>query len=172
MSELVSCVSVYSTHQTVEYALAELDDSEFDLRQVSLVCRDHPDDTRPAGFYTDSNEHHYLGPQASFWNAVWERLTGAGIFWLPEHGTLVVAGPLVSLLVKRLEGYDISPGPGVLGSALFSMGIPMKNIKEYEQSVESGELLLTVHGQRQAVESACKILHGQERQVMVHTARR
>jgi len=72
------------------------------------------------------------------------------------------------LLVRGLEGVVIGGGFGVLGAALFDIGVPRGSIAEYEQAVGAEKFLLIVHNGEDSVERVCKILHGELQQVTVH----
>lgn len=171
MSEIISCVSVYKTHLATEQALENLHAMEFDLSRVSLVGKGYHSEEHPIGiFKLTDKQHHYCGLQAAIWDAAWARLAGTGFFWVPVFGTLVAAGPIVTFLVKRLEETDAGAGYGVLGGALYAIGVPRQSISQYEEYVKGERFLLIVHGDRQSVERACNILHCQEQQVAVHTA--
>jgi hypothetical protein len=170
MTEKNSCVSIYPTHQAAEQALGELRKAGVDLRQVSIVGKGYHSEAHPIGFYNAGDRIRYWGLQGAFWGGLWGLLSGAAFFWVPGFGPLAAAGPIVALLVRGLEGVAIGGGFGVLGAALYSMGIPKGSINQYEQAVKVEQFLLIVHGERGDVEHACGILHGETQQVTVHRA--
>lgn len=174
MSEITtSCVSVYTSCQAVEQGLEALQGRGFDLRRVSLVGQGYHSTEHPIGFYkvgSAGDGSRFWGHQAAFWEGIWGRLPGVGFFWVPGFGTLVASGPIVIRLVKGFEGLALDGGFGVLGAALYNMGVPRNVIMQYEIDVKAKSFLLIIDGKRRDVERACAILHRQDQQVAVHTA--
>jgi len=64
----------------------------------------------------------------------------------------------VTWIVGALEGATIMGGLNAFGAALYSIGIPKDSILKYETSLKSDKFLLIVHGTREEVEKAKKIL--------------
>lgn len=170
MTKKNACVSVYPTHQAAEEALGKLQKAGVNLQQVSIVGKGYHDEEHPIGFYNTDDHIRYWGIQGAFWDGLWGLLAGAAFFWVPGFGPLAAAGPIVSLLVRGLEGVAIGGGFRVLGAALYSMGVPRDSVAQYEKAVKAETFLLIVHGERRDVEHACGILHGKTQQVAVHTA--
>jgi len=171
MAKITSCVSICKSHQAAVQGLMKLQARNFDLCQISLVGKGYHTEEHPIGFYNAGDGIHFLGLQAAFWDSMCDRLAGAGFFWIPGFGTLVAAGPIVTRLVKGPGGVALGDGFGVLGAALYSIGIPRKSITRYEKVIRAEKFLLIVYGDRCDVERACEILHCQEQQVAVHIAR-
>lgn len=170
MPDQNACVSILPDHTAAEQAVAALQSEGIDLRQVSMVSKGYHQDEHPVGFYHTGNRIRYWGLQGAFWGGIWVLLAGAAFFWVPGFGPLAAAGPIVSLLVRGLEGAAIGGGLGVLATALYVMGVPRRSIVDYEKSVLSGKFLLVIHGKRALVEHACAVLHGSDQQVTVHVA--
>ncbi len=170
MSKKNCCVSIYPTHQATERALSELQKAGIDLRQVSIASKGYHSEAHPIGFYNVGDRIRYWGRQGDFWADLWGLLSGAAFFWVPGFGPLAAAGPLVASLMCGLEGVAVGGGFSVFGAALYSMGIPRDSISQYEQAVKADQCLLIVHGERDAVEYACEILHSETQQVTVHRA--
>ncbi len=164
------CVSICPTHQAAQQAIEELQKAAADLRQVSIVGKGYHSEEHPIGFYSTGDCIFYWGFQGAFWSDLWGLLAGAAFFWVPGFGTLAAAGPIVTLLVDGLEGAAVGDGFGVLGSALYSMGVPRGSIDQYQEAVRAEQFLLIVHGEHRDIEHACAILHGETRQVTVHRA--
>ena len=167
MTERNICISIYSTHRAVERALGKLQTESIDLKQVSVVGKGFHKEEHTIGFHTTGDGLRFRGLQSAFWDGVWSLRSGAAFFWVPGLGPLAAVGPIVTLLVRGLEGVALG---GVLGAALYGLGVPRSSIAEYEQEFKAEKLLLIVHGQRSDVERACGILHNETQQVAVHTA--
>ena len=170
MAENITCVSIYPSPTTVEQALEELQTAGCDLRQVSIIGRGCHVETQAIGFYSSEGGIQYKGSQAAFWNTLCASQAGAAFFWMPDLGPLLVAGRIVTFMVRGMEDVELASGFSILGAALFVIGIPRNNINEYEQAIKARKFLLLVHGQRQDVEYACEILHSETQQVAVHSA--
>jgi len=165
-----SCISIYRTHQAAEKALEKLKAKGIDLRQVSIVGKGYHSEEHPIGFYHTGGRIRYWGLQGAFWGGVCGLLVGLAFFWVPGFGPLAAAGPIVGLLIRGVEGVAVGSGFGVLGAALYSIGVPRKSITQYENAVKAEQFLLIVHGKRSDVERAFGILHDKTQQVTVHAA--
>jgi len=170
MREKNCCVSIGATHQATQQALGELRKAGVDLRKVSVVGKGYHSEEHPIGFYCSGEQIRYWGQQGDFWGTLWSQLADAAFFWVPGFGSLAAAGPLVAVLVRGPGDVVIDGGFGVLGAALYGMGIPRSSIQQYEEAVRSDCLLLIVHGAHCDVEHACSVLHCETRQVTVHRA--
>ncbi len=170
MIEKHACVAVSPTCQTVGQLIDELQKADIDLRLVSIVGQGYQGKEHPVGFYSAKNRILYHGHQDVFWNDLWERLTGAAFFWIPEFGPLAAAGPIVDLLVRGLEEVEIAGGFDLLGKALFNLGASRDCITDYQETISAKQFLLIVSGKRNATERACTVLHDWTQQVTFHRA--
>ena len=170
MSIKNTCVLLYSSHQNLERDFNFLQTQSFNMKTVSIVGKGKPHTDLATGLYLSRGQIHYQGDQASFWNALWASLNGAGFFSIPDIGLLLAAGPIVSSLTKEHGGIDVGNNLSVLGFSLFHIGIPVNSIRHYEKAVSSEKFLLIVHGLRSDVEQACQLLHSTTQQVTVHMA--
>ena len=164
------CVVIYTDPDNVEQALGELQTVGCDLRQVSVIARGCCGKEHPVGIYRIDEQVRFLGQQDTFWSDLWRRLPGSAFFLEPDFGPLAVAGPIVNMMVHGLEGVEIGAGFSLPGTALFIVGVPRGSINEYEQAIRAEKFLLLFHGERQDVERACGVLHGETQQVTVHRA--
>jgi hypothetical protein len=57
-----------------------------------------------------------------------------------------VFGPLVSWIVRALEGAVMVDGLSVLGAGLCNIGILKNNIMEYEKALKSDKFIVIAHG--------------------------
>lgn len=164
------CIAIYTNSDAVEQALGELQTAGCDLRQVSVIARGCQGKDYPVGIFRSEDRIRFLGKQGIFWDNLWNRLADSAFFWEPDFGPLAVAGPIVNMMVRGLEGVDIGDGFSLPGTALFIVGVPRGSIHQYEQAVKADQCLLIIHGERDAVEQACEILHSEMQQVTVHIA--
>jgi hypothetical protein len=159
MSDMNSVVALFATHAQAEDAIRELQNDGFDMKKLSIVGKDVQTDEHVVGYYTTGNRMLYWGELGAFWGGFWGLLFGAGFFWVPGIGQLLVAGPLVMMIVGALEEAVLVGGLSALGAGLFSIGIPKNSILKYETEVKNGRLLLVAHGTAEEVERARDILH-------------
>ena len=168
MSEKNSCISVYKTVLAVEQALATLQQAGVDDPLISVIGKGHGVQAHPVGFYRLNAHIHYQGLQGEFWERLWDLLPGGAFLWVPDFGPMAAAGLIVERLIGGLEGVEVGHGFGVLGAALYSLGIPRSSIQQYEQAIQERQFLVIIHGQERDVEKACTALHHQKQQVTVH----
>ncbi len=161
MQEENSCVAIYEAHLQAEAAVHQLLEAGLDVERLSIVGKGYQREEHPVGFYHTNGCMKLWGDEGNFWDRAWELLRGAAFFWVPGLGIVIIAGPLVGALVAALEGAVVvvaAAGLSVLGTALYSVGIPKESIIRYERTINSVCCLLIVHGDQEEVELAHEVL--------------
>jgi uncharacterized membrane protein len=158
MSNKNSVVAVYKTHSEAEETIKELQNSGYDMKNLSIVGKDYHTDEHVVGYYNTGDRMKYWGQLGGFWGGLWGVMVGAAFFSIPGIGPILVGGPLVASIVGGLEGAAITGGIGALGAGLYSMGIPKNSILNYETAIKTGKFLLIAHGTEEVVEKAKKII--------------
>jgi hypothetical protein len=92
MTKNNSVVAIYKSHTDAEAAIKELAQSGFDMKKLSIVGRDYHTDENVVGYYNNGDRMKYWGKVGAFWGGFWGFLFGAGFFWIPGLGPLLVAG--------------------------------------------------------------------------------
>ena len=146
MTKANAVVAIYRSHDEAEAALKVLQQSGFDMKQLSIVGSNHHTDGDVVGCYNTGDRMKYWGKIGALWGGIWGMLIGSAFFLIPGIGPLLVAGPLVSCVVGALEGAVVVGGLSALGAGLYSMGIPKDRILQYETAVKSGKYVLIAHG--------------------------
>ncbi|HTL53870.1 MAG TPA: general stress protein [Planctomycetota bacterium] len=153
-----STVGIFASHAQADAAVKEIQKSGIDIKKLSIVGRDQHTDENVVGYYNAGDRMKYWGKQGAFWGGVWGLLAGAGFFWVPGLGPLLVAGPLVTMLTGAVEGAAIVGGLSVVGAGLFSMGIPKDSVIQYETAIKTGKFVVIFHGTAEEVEKTRKVL--------------
>jgi hypothetical protein len=171
MSDSNAIIATYQTHEQAEEAVRELDRSGFSMKQLSIVGKGYHSEEHPVGFYTVGDRMKSWGGLGLFWGALWGMLLGAAFFWVPGIGPLGVAGPFVHILVTGAEGAALAGGTSVLGAALMSLGVPKDGVIKYESSLRADKYLLIVHGSKEDVERASRVVeHTPAVETAIYTA--
>jgi len=144
-------------HAEVETAIEKLHSQRFDMKSVSVVGRDIPGEQEVVGCYQTDGSFRYRGSLGAFWEGLWELLHGSGLFWIPDSGWIVIAGPFAGWLVASLDNSSIFSGLTAFGSAMYTIGMRWEDILRYETSLNSGALLLVFHGAATTVENARRL---------------
>ena len=158
MADENSCVVLYNTCDQAEVAVKVLQNARFDINKVSIVSKGCSREEQTVGCYNTGSGENFWGSQNDFWGEMWGMLLGAGMFWIPGLGPIVISGPLVAALVNVLEDDMTVGGLSVLGAAFYSVGIPKDSIIRYESALESNLYLMIIHGTQQEVEQAYGLL--------------
>jgi len=158
MSVETSTVAVYPSHLAAEAAVKELQQSGFDMKNLSIVGRDYHTDEQVVGYYNAGDRMKAWGKTGAFWGGMWGLLFGSAFFWVPGVGPLLVAGPLVSWIVGALEGAVVVGGLSAVGAGLFSLGIPKDSLLQYETAIKTGKFVLVAHGTADETSRARDIL--------------
>lgn len=153
-----STVGVFQSHTQADAAVIELKKNGLDITKLSVVGRDQHSEDQVVGYYNAGDRMKYWGKQGAFWGGIWGLLVGAGFFWVPGIGPLLVAGPLVSLLVGAVEGAVVVGGLSMIGAGLVSMGIPNDSVLQYESAIKTGKFILIFRGTAEEVERCRKVL--------------
>jgi uncharacterized membrane protein len=160
MSEHNSVVAIFDSHPLAENAVRELQRSGLDIKKLSIVGQDQHTDEHVVGYYNAGERMMYWGKMGSFWGGLWGLLFGAGFFWVPGLGPLLVAGPLVSMIVGAVEGAVVVGGLSAVGAGLYSLGIPKDSVLKYETAIKTGKYVLIFHGTTDEVKKAHQLLDG------------
>jgi uncharacterized membrane protein len=168
MNKNNSIVAIYPSHTDAEAAVKELQQSGFDMKKLSIVGRDYHTDEHVVGYYNTGDRMKYWGKLGAFWGGFWGLLFGAGFFWIPGLGQLLVAGPLVAWIVGALEGAAVVGGLSALGAGLYSLGMPKDSILRYERAVKADKFLLIAHGSPDEITHAKEILNRTKPETLEH----
>ena len=82
-----------------ETAARELQQSGFDMKQLSIIGRDYHTDENVVGYYNAGDRMKYWVKLGALWGGFWGLVFGSALFLIPGVGPLLVAGPLVGLIV-------------------------------------------------------------------------
>lgn len=158
MNKSNSVVAVYPSHTAAEAAIKQLQQSGFDMQKLSIVGRDYHTDEHVVGYYNTGDRMKAWGKTGAFWGGIWGFLFGAGFFWIPGIGPLLVAGPLVSWILGALEGAIVVGGLSAMGAGLIGLGIPKDSVLQYETAIKTGKFVLIAHGSPEEVVRAQAII--------------
>ena len=159
MSQTNSLIGIFDQHTQAETAIKELQQSGFNMKELSIIGKDYEMDENVVGYYTTGDRMQYWGKNGAFWGGLWGLLFGSAFFMIPGVGPFLMFGPIVSWVVGALEGAVLVGGLSAIGAGLYSIGIPQKSVLQYETEVTSGKLLLVANGTPAEVERAKDILH-------------
>jgi hypothetical protein len=73
-------------------------------------------------------------------------LVGSGFFLVPSIGPLVVAGPLLTWIVRSM---GTLPGPdkqGAMGEGLHQLGIPADSVSRCQAALKMGKVVVIAEG--------------------------
>jgi hypothetical protein len=87
-------------------------------------------------------------------------LRGIALVWLPNFGSIVLAGPLAWEIAKALRNTNGGNGTNPLETALSSVGLPSDRIFEYEEQVLSNRYLLIFQGNKEEAQRAHALMFG------------
>ncbi|CAE6921628.1 hypothetical protein ACOMICROBIO_GDFFDHBD_02012 [Vibrio sp. B1REV9] len=158
MKEQDKVITIVNTHSEAENLVKMLKKEQYDVSKISILGKGYHSEEHVAGFYNTGDRVKNWGKTGAFWGGVWGALFGAGMFWLPGVGALMVAGPIVATVVGAVEGALVTGGAGAIGGALASIGIPKDSIVKYESAIKADKFLVLVHGDAEDIVKARTIL--------------
>jgi hypothetical protein len=158
MSENNAVVGIYDAHSGAEGAIKELQRSNFNMKQLSIVGKGYHTEEHVIGFYNMGDRMKVWGKQGAFWGGFWGLLFGSALFVLPGFGPVMVFGPLVAWIVGALESAAVVGGLSALGAGLYSAGIPKDSVVKYETAIKAAKFVVIAHGTIDEVSRAKSIL--------------
>ena len=156
-------VAVYKSLDEAKAAVQKLEEAHFRHDQVSLVTHSvrgqiEGDDERTLQFGDNSERNAVKGAGIG---GLFGLLLGAPLLAIPGLGAVLLAGPLAAGITGAIVG-------GFLGS-MSGWGVHPNHIREYEQRVRAGAILVVVNGTPQEIAEAQRLLqdtHAEE--VVLH----
>ena len=146
MAENNAVVRVYDSHAEVEATIKELQSSGFDMNRLSIVGKDYHT-AEGVITYDNADDRMKVWCQfGDFWGGLSGLLLGSAFYFIPGIGPVIVFGPLVSWIVRALEGAVMVGELSVLGAGLHSTGISKNNIIQYEAALNSDKFIVIAHG--------------------------
>lgn len=100
----------------------------------------------------------FWGTRGAFWGGLWGLFFGGLFITVPVTGPVIVLGYLAAAIMSAIEGAAVAGGVGVLGAALYSVGVPKDSVIEYEAALKADNFLVLVYGGPDAVGRAKEIL--------------
>ena len=142
-------VGVYDDHRSADQALRAFLRSSFDLRQLSVVGKEHHRGFCADAYCRSADRTLYSGKFGTFW----------------------VAGPLTASVIQALDVHSPMAELNALGVGLFLQGIPLEAAAEYEAAVRADKYLLVVHGIEADVDYAAAVMVPGAARVKMHTGK-
>jgi uncharacterized membrane protein len=141
MDRAILCI--LKTPAQAEQVITELRAAGFTGDDISGLLADkretkefaHEQNTKaPAGAMTGAGAGGLLGGSLGW-------LAGIGSLAIPGVGPFLAAGPIVA----ALSGVAVGAAMGGLTGALIGMGLSEEEAKQYEEEIEGGKILISVH---------------------------
>jgi hypothetical protein len=142
-------VGVYDDHRSADAVLGAFLDSSFDLRQLSVVGKEHHRDLCADAYCRSADRTLYSGKFGTFW----------------------VAGPLTAAVIHGLDAAAPMAELDALGVGLFVQGVPLEAAAEYEAAVRADKYLLVVCGVDEDVDRAAVVMVPGAAKVRTHMGR-
>ncbi len=146
MAENNAVVRVYDPHAEVEATIKELQSSGFNINKLSIVGKDYHIAEGVISYDNADDRMKVWCQFGDFWGGLSGLLLGSAFYFIPGIGPVIVFGPLVSWIVRALEGAVMVGELSVLGAALHSIGIPKYSIMECEKALISDKFIVIAHG--------------------------
>jgi len=150
-------VGTFDTQDQAERAVRRLLDAGTPAAQLSIVTQGLEAHQEVQGYVTtgDVARASAAGAGAGAWVGGWMGLfTGVAFVWVPVIGPLVVLGALTTAVAGALEG---GAAGGLLG-AIWGRHMQQEHVVKYQEALQGGKLVVTIHGTPQELEAARRVL--------------
>ncbi len=163
MTQQDSIVAIYATHDAAEAAIRRVADAGLEMQHFSIIGKGYHTEEKVVGFYSSGDRVRFWGSRGAYWGGIWGLLFGGMMLTLPVVGPVMVLGHVAGLVFTALaggiEGAVVMGGLGVLGAALYGIGIPAKSVLQYEQALKADQFLVLANGPAAEMERARSLLH-------------
>lgn len=116
------------------------------MNQLSIVGKDYHTEERVIGYHNAADRMKVWGEVRIFCGGLSGLLMGSAFYFIPGIGPVIVFGPLVSWIVRALEGAVMTGELSALGAGLHSIGKPKHSIMEYETALKYDKFIVIAHG--------------------------
>lgn len=150
---------IATTFGQAESIVTQLQNKGFPAAEISVLAPDvagrhdvgHEKATKaPEGIATGAATGGMLGGLAGF-------LVGVGALAIPGLGAFIAAGPVLA----ALSGAAVGAATGGVVGGLIGLGVPEYEARRYEQRLQTGNYLISVHAENDAdIQRARKIFEG------------
>ena len=130
----------------------------FDMKNLSVIGKGYHTEEAVVGFYNIGDRMKFWGKRGAFWGGMWGLFLGGIFLTIPVVGHVVLLGYLTATVISTIEGAVAVGGLGVLGAALYSIGIPKDSVIQYEADLKADSFLVTAHGTATEIERAKSVL--------------
>lgn len=160
-------VGTFDTHGQAERAVRQLIDAGLPARQISIVTQGLEAREEVQGYVTTGVVALQGAGTGAWVGGLVGLFTGAAFIWVPVIGPLIVLGALASTVAGVLEGGAVG---GVLG-AIWGRHMGQEHVLRYQEALQGGKLIVTVHGTSRELEAARTVLDGTSgRDVNIYSA--
>ena len=145
---------IFASRDAAEHGVSELKSEGFMNSDVSVLF------SSPTGTKEFAYENSTKAPEGATTGAISGATIGGILGWLAGIGTLAIpgVGPFIAAgpIMAALAGAGVGGTLGGLTGALVGMGIPEYEAKRYEDRVNEGGILVSVHAADSAWEEKAK----------------
>lgn len=153
-----SVIGMYPNMQSVDDAIQTLDQSGFPITHLSVVSQHLRSEKQVRGFVTPG-DYALKGAGLGAWTGgIFGLLFGVAFLWVPDLGSLIVAGPLFAVLIGGCEGAVLGAAAGGVLGALVGWFVSKRHVVKYVDKLKEGKLLLVVRGTPAEIERARGVL--------------
>jgi hypothetical protein len=152
-------LAVYPSQTAAETAAAELQQSGFDMKSLSIVDRAcHGDELDTCAWKAGARVKSW-GRTGFFWGGLGGLLFSPAFPWTHGLGPLLPGGPLVSRIADAVEGAAVVGGICALAAWRFGPRAPKPTVGSARAGPPTGKFLLIAHGSDEDAGKAREILN-------------
>jgi hypothetical protein len=163
-----SIVAVFPDHLTAEKAIRDLSAAGFAMNQLSVVGKGYHTDEQVVGFYNAGDRVRFWGTRGAFWGGLWGLFFGGLFLTIPVVGPVVVLGYIAAVAFSAIEGALAVGVLGVVGAALYSIGIPKDSVIDYQTAIMADGYIVMIHASGAEAGRAKAILQTAEASSVTH----
>jgi uncharacterized membrane protein len=158
MNKCQTAIAVFPNRDGAEKAVKTLTAAGFEMKNLTVVGKGHHSEEKVTGFYNIGERVKFWGSRGVFWGGLWGLFFGGLFIATPLSAPVMLMGFLATMIISGVETAAVAGAAGVLGAALYSIGIPKNSVLQYDADIKADNLLVVARGPTDEVERAKVVL--------------
>lgn len=151
-------LALFPTHEAADGAVRSLGAAGVPLAAVSLIGKNDHSDEQPLAYFHVGDRAKFYGKRGAFWGGLAGMLLGSGFFFVPAVGSIMVLGPLASIIVGGLGGCGAGRRRFGAGRRADDRGPARDSVLRYEDAIKADQFLVTVHANQDQTARIAQLL--------------
>ena len=152
-------VEVFDSYEVAANNVNKLIDGGVLKKYISVIGKGEQKEQNEFEYKKNTDNMIFWGEQGAFWGGLWGLLMGGILFWTPGVGPILATGQILSAIAGMTGGAVMFGAAGAMTAWFVELGIEKSLAIKYGEMIKENKILVIVHGDKDAVEIAKKVLN-------------